>query len=169
MIKRTTKPQFKRRTKGKSDYSKRFALLKSGKKRAVFRRSNKKVMLQLVEFKEKGDKTLTSVSSNKLKRFGWNGKCNIPSAYLSGYWLGKKALGLGVKEAVFDIGRLTPMHGGRVFAALKGLVDAGLKVPFSEEAFPKPERIERPGTESLLKEVKEKISSEEKENTKGEN
>ncbi len=166
MMKKTTRPQFKRRAKGKTDYSKRLALLKSGKKRVVFRRSNKRVLLQLVEFQEKGDKTLASVSSAQLKRFGWSGKCNISSAYLAGYWLGKKALGLGVSEAVFDIGRYTPMHGGRVFAALKGLVDAGLKVPFNEEAFPKKERIE--GKENTLGEVMEKISGKEKGNTKGE-
>ncbi len=162
MTKKTTRLSFKRRAKGKTDYSKRLALLKSEKKRVVFRRSNKRVLLQLVEFKSKGDITLASASSEQLKRFGWNGKCNIPSAYLTGYWLGKMALGLGVKEAVFDIGRLTPVHGGRVFAALKGLVEAGLKIPFSEEAFPKLERIEKKESRELLMKAKESIDNREK-------
>lgn len=142
MTKETRKLKFRRRRKGKTNYAKRLALLKSGKKRVVFRKSNKGIIVQLIEFSANCDKTLFSVNSNQLKKFGFPGKCNIPSAYLAGYFLGKKALSSGISEAVFDIGTLTPVHGNRAFAALKGLVDAGLKVPCSEEVFPKQERIE---------------------------
>lgn len=142
MTKENEKLKFRRRREGKTDFRKRLATLKGGKKRAIFRKSNKGIAMELVEFVPEGDKTLFSVSSRDLKKAGFPGKCNIPSAYLTGYWLGKKALAADISEAVFDIGRSTPVHGGRAFAALKGIIDSGLNVPASEEAFPKKERIE---------------------------
>ncbi|MEM0359806.1 MAG: 50S ribosomal protein L18 [Candidatus Diapherotrites archaeon] len=142
MTKGKGKLKFRRRREGKTDFKKRLALLKSAKNRAVFRKSNKRIIMELVEFKPDGDKTLFSVNSSELKKAGFPGKCNIPSAYLAGYWLGKKAIAAGISEAIFDIGRNTPVRGGRAFAALKGLIDAGMNVPAGEQAFPSKERIE---------------------------
>ena len=142
MTKKTAKLKFRRRAEGKTNYGKRLALLKSGKKRVVFRRSNKRIILQLVEFSPKGDKTLISVNSCQLKEYGWPSRCNIPTAYLTGFLLGTRAVASNTGEAVFDMGQRTPVHGSRAFAALKGLVDSGLKVASSEEAFPAQERIE---------------------------
>jgi large subunit ribosomal protein L18 len=39
------------------------------------------------------------------------------------------------------MGLITPIKGCRVYAALKGAIDAGLNLPASEEAFPSPERL----------------------------
>ncbi len=161
-MKKTTKLKFGRRKKGKTDYAKRLALLKSGKHRAVYRKSNKRITMQLVEFLPGGDKTIASAYSDKLEKFGWTGSKNLGSAYLTGYWLGKKAQKAGVKEAVFDLGMVLPVHGGRAFSALNGLVDSGLKVPSNESVFPKEERLK--GKNEKLEEAKKKIET----GTKGE-
>ena len=47
----------------------------------------------------------------------------------------------GVNEAILDIGSHESVNGSRVFAALKGAVDAGLSVPHSEKAFPSKDRL----------------------------
>jgi large subunit ribosomal protein L18 len=54
---------------------------------------------------------------------------------------GKKALSAGVSSAVLDIGLAAPTKGSRVFATLKGMVDAGLDIPYSEDVVPSEERI----------------------------
>ncbi|EDY35873.1 hypothetical protein ABOONEI_1072, partial [Aciduliprofundum boonei T469] len=77
-----------------------------------------------------------------LKKYGWKGSFkNTPAAYLTGYLAGKLALKKGIEEAVLDIGLQSPVKGSRVFAALKGMVDAGLYVPHSEEVYPSEDRI----------------------------
>jgi large subunit ribosomal protein L18 len=91
-----------------------------------------------------GDKVLVSADSGELaRRFGWLGnRSNLPAAYLTGLLCGYKALASGVKEAVLDIGLQSPTKGSRVFAALKGVIDAGVLVPHDEEILPSEERIQ---------------------------
>jgi len=123
---------FRRRNSKSTNYAKRLALVKSGKPRMVVRRSNKHVLVQLVEFNPSGDKILVSVNSKSLKKFKWASRRNLPTAYLTGFYagmLGKKA---GVKEFVLDIGLVPPVVGGLPFAAQKGAVDAGLASPHGE-------------------------------------
>lgn len=123
---------FRRRKEKSTNYEKRLGLVKSGKPRMVVRRSNRHVLVQLVEFNSAGDKVLVSVNSKKLKKFKWASRRNLPTAYLAGFYagvLGKKA---GVKEFVLDIGLVPPVVGGLPFAAQKGAVDAGLKSPHGE-------------------------------------
>jgi len=74
--------------------------------------------------------------TNYRKRFK-----NTSAAYLTGYLAGKLALQKGIKEAILDIGLQRPVKGSRVFAALKGLLDAGLEIPHGEDIFPSEERI----------------------------
>jgi large subunit ribosomal protein L18 len=50
-------------------------------------------------------------------------------------------LAAGHSEAVLDIGLAASSSGSRVFAALKGMVDAGLDIPHSEEIIPSDDRI----------------------------
>jgi large subunit ribosomal protein L18 len=52
------KVPFKRRRENKTNYYKRFAMLKSGKPRLVIRASNKNLYLQLIEFDKKGDRVI---------------------------------------------------------------------------------------------------------------
>ncbi len=134
---------FRRRREGVTDYARRLALLKSRKARLVVRKTNKFVLAQVVEYAVDGDKSIASFSSKSLeKQFGFPGKCNTPSAYLTGAAVAKKSIAKGVKEAVADFGRQSLTKGSVLYAALKGAVDAGLGVSFSEEVLPSQERIE---------------------------
>ncbi|MFA4907368.1 MAG: 50S ribosomal protein L18 [archaeon] len=134
--------KFRRRLAERTNYAKRLALLKSGKPRLVVRKSNMHVLAQVIEFDRKGDKTIASAVSGELKKFGWkNGSHSIPAAYLTGLLCGKRAQAKGAKEAVFDLGLVTPVHGSRSFAALKGAIDSGLNVKADESAFPGNDRI----------------------------
>jgi len=132
---------FRRRREGRTDYAKRLALLKSGKPRMVVRKSNKYVTVQFVKFGEKGDETIASATTMELKKIGFPGKCNTPSAYLAGIAAAKKARAKGVGEFVLDIGRQTASRGSIVFAALKGALDAGLKTSHAPEMIPSEDRI----------------------------
>ncbi|MDN5358404.1 MAG: large subunit ribosomal protein [Candidatus Diapherotrites archaeon] len=134
--------KFRRIREGKTRYTKRLKLIKSGKPRLVVRRTSNNILVQVVEFHPEGDRVLASASSADLKRLGWKGHGgNTPAAYLVGFLAAKRAVAKGVKEAVLDIGFATPVHGSAPFAALKGAIDAGLSVPASESAFPSEERI----------------------------
>ena len=143
MVHKTTyATKFKRRSKGKTDYKKRLGLLKSGLPRLVVRILSRQAIVQVVGYAEKGDHILTGATSLELKKYGWNShRGNVCAAYLTGLLAGKKAKKLGVKKAVLDIGLLTPVKGSNVFSALKGFVDAGIKVPHSKECLPSEERI----------------------------
>jgi len=150
----TYKVKFRRRI-GNTDYKKRLALLKGKKARLVVRKSNKIVIVQLVEYKKEGDKIISSANSKELSKFGWklNTK-NIPAAYLTAFLCAKKTEGK-TKEAILDIGRNTPARGSIVFAALKGAIDAKLNIPFEEKAFPKPEKINGKELEKYLSSLEE--------------
>jgi large subunit ribosomal protein L18 len=132
----------RRRREGVTDYRARLKLVKSGKPRLVVRRTNRYVIVQLVESKAGGDRTVLTVTSKVLARYGWRaGTKNTPAAYLTGYLAGKLAVAKGYTEAIADIGMRTPSKGARVFAAIKGAIDAGLRIPASEEIFPDEARI----------------------------
>lgn len=133
---------YRRRREGRTDYHSRLALLKSGVPRAVVRRSRNLIRVQFIEYDPVGDRILTAVDSSMLEPFGWKaGKANTASAYLTGYLGGRKALEAGIDEAVLDIGIVMPVAGSRSFAVLKGMVDAGMYIPHSDEALPSEERI----------------------------
>ena len=133
----------RRRREGKTNYYKRYIMVKSGKKiRAVVRKTNQYFIVQIIEFAPQGDKTLVGVHSKTLFKLGWKGDPNnTPAAYLTGLIAGLKARKLGIKYAIPDIGLHRPVPGARVFAAIKGLRDAGIEVPASEEVLPSEDRI----------------------------
>ncbi len=134
--------KFKRRRLGITDYRKRLRLLLSGKPRLVVRKTLNNIIAEIAVFDPRGDKILAYADVVELRRkYGWKAHANLPAAYLVGYLIGKKALAKGVKEAVLDIGRIKATKGGKVFAVLKGAVDAGLEVPHSPEVLPAMERI----------------------------
>lgn len=133
---------FRRRREGKTDYRRRRRLLRSALPRAVVRKTLSQTLVQIVQAEGTGDRVLASARSLDLKEHGWSvGTGNVPAAYLTGYLAGKRAAAKGVKGAVLDIGVQEPTKGGRVFAALQGLVDAGVQVPHSREILPSKERI----------------------------
>ena len=136
------KVPFRRRRDNRTDYYVRKKLLTSGKPRAVVRRSSKNISIQFAKFDMKGDMIVTSVTSKELKALGWGNACsNIPAAYLTGYLAGKEALKVGVEYAVLDIGMQTPAKGTVLFAAVAGMVAAGLEVPHGEGVLPAEDRL----------------------------
>ncbi len=151
----TMELKFRRRREGKTNYVKRLALLKSNKPRMVFRKSNRYVTIQFVQFNKTGDKTVVGVSSRQLKKFGWFGNTNIPSSYLTGFLAGKIAISRGIKHAVLDIGLITPVLKSRPFAALLGALDAGIEIPHDESALPPMKRIEGKHIEEFAKSLNE--------------
>ena len=83
--------KFRRRRQGLTNYKKRLALVKSKLPRFVVRITNRYIITQIVTYQENGDKVHLTVNSKSLKSFGWKGSCkNLPSAYLTGYLIGKK-------------------------------------------------------------------------------
>ncbi len=134
---------WRRRREGKTNYYKRVRLVLSGKPRFVVRRTNRYIIVQVAEARVEGDRMLAVAHSKELeKRYGWKGGSkSTPAAYLTGLLAGFRALRAGVVSAVLDIGLAAPTPGSRVFAALKGGLDAGLSIPHSKEILPPAERI----------------------------
>jgi large subunit ribosomal protein L18 len=138
----TFKAPFRRRRLGKTNYNKRLALLKSREHRLVARRTNKHVIVQFIGYEAAGDRTVAHVNSGCLGEFGWKaGKKSLPAAYLAGLLAGVRAKKAGVESAVLDIGFAIPHRKGWWGSAVKGAIDAGIKVPVGEEAIPDENRI----------------------------
>jgi len=134
---------FRRRREGKTNYQSRKALVLSRLPRLTVRGTLKHMVAQIVEAKATGDKVIVSAHSRELiKTFGWQGGCgNAPAAYLTGLLCGYRATGQKVEKAVLDIGLQSPSRGARVFAALKGVLDAGVTIPHKEDILPDETRI----------------------------
>ncbi len=114
----------RRRRSSVTNYKKRIALLKSRTLRVVVRRSNRAITMQVIEYSGKGDRIIASANSRELKGMGWEPRCNIPTAYLTGMLLAKKTIDRK-KEFVLDIGLYRPVKGSVIFAAAKGFKDSG--------------------------------------------
>ncbi|MBI2659669.1 50S ribosomal protein L18 [Candidatus Woesearchaeota archaeon] len=133
---------FKRKREGKTHYKKRLKILLSNKFRLVVRKSLNGIKASIVEYNPKGDKIIFTVDSKTLGKFGWKGNTgNLPSAYLTGMIAGKKAVQSGIKEAILDIGLNNSTKGSRLYAALAGALDAGMKIPSNTEVLPPKERV----------------------------
>lgn len=131
--------RYRRKREGKTDYKQRIKLVASGKPRVAIRRTGKHVIVQIIEFHPDGDKVLTTATSKELAKYGWKTHTrNTPAAYLTGLLCGKKAK---VKEAIADLGLNNSQSGGVLYAALKGVLDAGVKVPHNEKVLPKEENL----------------------------
>ncbi|MGB0951231.1 MAG: 50S ribosomal protein L18 [Poseidonia sp.] len=125
---------FRRRKAGLTDYRRRLKLLRGEKARAVVRVSNTRTTCQLVSWAADGDLVSVSMTGSDLvKKFGWPSNRSlksVPASYL-----------VGTDEAVLDIGLAASTRGGRVYAALKGMSDAGLDIPHSEDVYPDEDRL----------------------------
>jgi len=105
-------------------------------------KSLKGIQASIVEYNQKGDIAKVCCHSQSLKKLGWkHGTGNLPSAYLVGFLVGKKAITAKLSEAVMDLGLQKSVKGSRIYAVLAGAVDAGLKIPLSKEILPSKERI----------------------------
>ena len=133
----------RRRREGRTDYRKRLRLLKSRKIRIVVRNSIKNIRVQFIEYETSGDKILAStISTDLIKNYNWKYSTSTTSAaYLTGFLAAKKAMNNGIKEGVLDIGRKKPVKGSKIFAALKGVLDAGIICPHNDDKLPDENRI----------------------------
>ncbi len=137
--------RFKRRRDGETDYRRRMKLLRGETPRAVVRISNTQTICQLVEFNPDGDIVIASVNGKALvDKYLWPedaSRKSIPASYLTGFALAKNAMSSGHESAILDIGLSASSKGSRVFAALKGMIDAGLEIPHGEDVLPDEDRI----------------------------
>lgn len=152
----------RRKREGKTDYKSRLKLLKSAKPRLVIRKSSKNILLQIINSDNSQDRVIITSHSNELKKFGWDySMSNIPSSYLTGLLIGKKALKKGIKEAILDTGLQRLVIKSKIYAALKGCIDAGLNIPHNPKIFPTEERIKgghiSKNIEKKFEETKKKI------------
>jgi len=164
------KTQFRRRREGKTNYLKRKGMLKSGKARVVFRKTNKHIISQYVTSHEAHDKIEIGVNSKMLLKYGWP-KENVGSlkslaaSYLTGFLMGKKIIKEKKETPIIDFGMISPVHKSRPFAFVKGLIDAGIEIGTKkEEAFPEDERINgkhmKKDFSSAFEKIKSNIESE---------
>ena len=142
----------KRRMQGITDYRKRLALLKSGTTRLVVRKTAGNVIAQLVDYKPEGDVIHTTVDIIQLRKLGWKGGANTAAAYLIGYMTGKLARKKKLHKAVIDTGRHP--KSSKLFAVVKGALDAGMKLPHSEDSIPSEERIKGEHVNAYMKTAK---------------
>jgi large subunit ribosomal protein L18 len=137
----TYKVKFRRRRDGKTDYYRRRRLLLSRKPRLVVRKTNTKVIVQFIKANVIGDSTVASALSTELVSHGLSsGTGNMPAAYLTGMLAGLRAKARGIDSAVLDIGLIPPVKGSKIYAVLKGVLEAGLDIPHNPEALPDDDR-----------------------------
>jgi len=136
----------RRRLEQKTDYGKRLKLLKAEKPRMVFRKTNAAVIAQYTLSEAAQDSISFGVTSKKLLKYGWpesfkGSLKSIPASYLTGYLVAKKIQKDGLETPIVDFGMQRTLYKTKLFAFLKGLIDAGLEISCPEEAFPEEERI----------------------------
>ncbi len=136
------KVPMKRRRYGKTNYHNRLSLLISERDRIVVRKSTKGIIIQFIKHNSIGDQTFLSSISSELSKYGYNySKSNIPAAYLTGLLFGYKSIDNGYTSGILDIGLHPSTKGSKIYAALKGMVDAGLVIPHETSVFPDEDKI----------------------------
>ncbi|MDD5192316.1 MAG: 50S ribosomal protein L18 [Candidatus Nanoarchaeia archaeon] len=149
----------KRRIQGKTNYRKRLILLKGNLPRLVVRKTNRHIIIQIVESRNAKDKVLSSVITKDLSKYGWpdskkGSLKSITACYLGGFLIGKKSK---VKKVILDAGLIPNTKGSRVYAVVKGILDSGIEINCDENVFPSEEKIkEHEGID--LKSILEKIN-----------
>ncbi len=155
--------KLRRRKEQKTDYKARLGLLKGSLPRLVIRKSNRYIVAEIIKSREAQDSVVCYAVSKELKKYGWNISLkNIPAAYMTGFLAGTKAKKAGISKAITDIGRQRSTKGGKIYAVVKGAIDAGLDINCSKEIMPSNDRIEgkhlkNKDTKILMDSVKGKI------------
>jgi large subunit ribosomal protein L5e len=162
----------RRRRENKTDYAQRRALVKQDKDkynthkyRFVVRRTNTKIICQIVYATIQGDRVMCQAMSSELPKFGITiGLKNYAAAYATGLLLARRLLKqvgmdtafIGKEKATgdefhvaddfdgerrpfkafLDCGLYRTTVGARVFGALKGACDGGIDIPHSVKRFP---------------------------------
>jgi large subunit ribosomal protein L18 len=152
----------RRRREGKTDYRARLDILKSPHPRLIIRKTNKYILVQIVETKDAQDRVMFSANSSDLLNNGWPKELkgslkSKPAAYLTGYLLAKKA-SAKIKKAVLDLGLNRNVKKSRIYSALKGVIDGGIEVPHKKETLPSEEdSSSNEKVKSLINKLKTKI------------
>lgn len=154
MVTGTYIPIFRRRRTGKTDYSKRKSMLISKSIILCIRISNKHSTFQFIEPKIQGDLVKSGSHSSQLKKLGWNGSGkNLSGLYLTGYLAGKKAKSVGVNDAILYIGRQEFQSGQKLIYGLKGVIDAGVNIPASEDIFSNLEKFKTDTLQKIVEQI----------------
>src|SRR5450759_2991228 len=161
--KSTYVPLYRRRRDGATDYRARKKMITSAVPLLAVRVSSKNVSAQFIRPKAEGDEVLSSAHSRNLKKLGWKGSTkSVPACYLLGLLAGERAKDHGVEKAYLYNGLSLFVNGSRVSALVKGVKDAGVDVPMSEDAVPSEDRITGKANaeyaKALLADNKEKYS-----------
>ncbi|OIR57784.1 MAG: 60S ribosomal protein L5 [Amphiamblys sp. WSBS2006] len=151
--------KFRRRREGKTQYHKRKKLIFQKKNlydkpkyRLIPRVSGKTITCQCVYSKIDGDVVVATASTKELGQYGISfGLTNYAAAYCVGLLCARRALkAFGVECGVFaaksdtesrqaspkvimDVGLRRTTRGSRIFSALRGAFDGGLKIPHGDE------------------------------------
>jgi large subunit ribosomal protein L5e len=163
--------KYRRRRDGKTDYYARRKMVAQAKNkyntpkyRLVVRKTNAKVICQIIYATIMGDRVLCQATSLELEKYGVPcGYTNYAACYATGLLIARRCLDIvgladsitGVEEvdaeefhiedeenerrpfkAILDVGLSRTISGSRYFAVLKGAVDGGLHVPHNVKKFP---------------------------------
>jgi len=136
----------KRRKSHQTDYGKRLKLLKSERPRLVFRKTNSSTIVQYITSEAAQDIVVFGITSKALMKYGWpesfkGSLKSIPASYLTGFLVAKKIIKEKLDTPIIDLGMQRTLYKTRVYAFIKGVIDAGLQVNCKKEAFPEDVRI----------------------------
>jgi len=133
---------YRRRREGKTDYRLRKKIVISHLPFVAIRVSNKNILLQIIKAETNGDTILGSAQSKQLQKFGWPfTRKSIPASYLCGLMLGLRVKDKIGSRVIVYMGVEPYIIASRAAAAIKGLVDSGLKVEANPKSFPEDEKI----------------------------
>lgn len=136
-----TRP-YRRKGEGKTDYRKRLRLLTSRTPRLVVRKSLKNIYAQIITFDPQGDRVVVAATPHDLTTRGWPYEKNsMPAAYLVGLIVGKKAHAAKIKTVIADLGLRKPVKRSTLYTVIKGVKDAGVHVPVSDDILPDQKRV----------------------------
>ncbi len=135
----------RRRKEGKTDYGARLEMLKSNNVRLIIRKTNRYIIAQFVQSDIAQDSVISAANSRMLLDIGWPKELSgslksKQAAYLTGLMLGAASKSK-VKSAIVDIGLHRNVKKSRIYSALKGIIDSGIKIPHGKEALPSEEDL----------------------------
>jgi large subunit ribosomal protein L18 len=138
--------QKRRRKENRTDYLKRLKLLKGDKPRVIFRKTNRYIISEYIKSEEAQDSVVFGFDSRKLKEYGWPDNSqgslkSITASYLIGYLTGKMIIKQKLEAPILDAGMNRAIHKNKIYAFLKGIIDAGIKINCKKEFFPEDSRI----------------------------
>lgn len=152
----------RRRIEYRTNYRKRLVLLKGKSPRLVIRKTNKYIILQIIESKNAQDNVIYTVNTKELIKYGWpkekeGSLKSLTASYLGGLLLGKKAKVLK-ERLILDTGLIPNTKGSKIYSAVKGVMDSGLNINCDKEVMPTKDMIE--GKNNKLTEIFTKVKGE---------